>query len=87
MADDDTFSLPQALRAQKAMRDALGLDEERFPVPAFVGMVSDEIEQLRARGQSDEAIAELIHKASGCRIDPVDLARYYATPGDRHPHD
>jgi hypothetical protein len=38
------IQIDQALRAQRALRDAAGLEEEAFPVPAFVGMISDEIE-------------------------------------------
>ena len=43
-----TYSLEQAIRAQKALRDAAGLSPEMFPVQAFVGMISDEIEKLRS---------------------------------------
>ncbi|GJD51783.1 hypothetical protein OPKNFCMD_4542 [Methylobacterium crusticola] len=42
MAQDDSFTLDQSIAAQKALRSALNLPEEVFPVEAFVGMVSDE---------------------------------------------
>ena len=86
MTDDtETFSLEDALAAQREMRAALGLAEERFPLAAFIGMVSDEIEQLRINGKSDDAIAQLMSEATGRNLSADDLARYYATPEERHP--
>lgn len=78
------FTLDESIRAQKAMRDALGLNEEVFPLPAFIGMVSDEIEQLRAAGRSDEQIAEMVHATTGKTIDPAEIARHYAEPERRN---
>ena len=78
MADDIAFTLPEALRAQKHMRDALGLGEERFPVPAFINMVSDEIEQLRNAGKTDG------EESSGHALTEADIARYYTPAEDRH---
>lgn len=49
----ETYPIDQALRAQRALREAAGLGPEMFPIEAFVGMISDEIEQLRARGKTD----------------------------------
>lgn len=80
-----TFPIEEALRAQKALRDAAGLAPEMFPVEAFVGMVSDEIEQLRAQGKSDEDIADLIRSKSNIEISAVDIAENYAPPEQRHP--
>jgi hypothetical protein len=37
------IQLDQASRAQKALRNAAGLEEETFPVPTSIGMISDEI--------------------------------------------
>lgn len=84
MADDIAFTLPEALRAQKHMRDALGLGEEQFPVPAFINMVSDEIEQLREAGRSDSEIAALVEESSGHALTEADIARYYTPAEDRH---
>ena len=74
------FSLAEALKAQKAMRDELGLAEEVFEAPQFVGMVSDEIEQLRAKGWSDQKIAELITKATGQKLETAEIERHYIEP-------
>ena len=80
---DTVMSLPQVLAAQRALRESIGLGEERFPLPAFIGMVSDEIEQARAAGRDDAGIAELLSSASGASVSADDIARFYATPEQR----
>lgn len=80
-----SFSIEQALATQRHMRGLLGLPDERFPLPAFIGMISDEIEQMRAAGRTDSDIADLIGEATGVRPETADIARYYAAPEDRHP--
>jgi hypothetical protein len=79
-----TYSLDQALRAQEALRTAAGLGPETFPVEAFVGMISDEIEQLRSQGKSDAEIAALITASSAIDITAEEIAANYASPEDRH---
>ena len=79
-----TFPIEEALRAQSALRGAAGLGAEMFPVEAFVGMVSDEIEQLRARGMSDQDIAALVASNSKIEISAADIAEHYAPPEKRH---
>ena len=79
-----THSLEQAIRAQKALRDAAGLGPEMFPVQAFVGMISDEIEELRSQGKSDQDIATLIAANSKIQITAAEIAEHYASPDDRH---
>jgi len=37
----NSFSVENVVEAQRAMRRALGLGDEMFPLPAFVGMISD----------------------------------------------
>lgn len=85
MSDGPTMSMDEAIRGQRALRDALGLGPERFPIPAFVGMVSDEIEKLRDAGTSDAAIADLVERAIGLKIPAEDIATHYAPP-DRRAH-
>ncbi|RZL85180.1 MAG: hypothetical protein EOP66_01940 [Sphingomonas sp.] len=84
MADDIAFTLLEALCAQKHMRDALGLGEERFPVPVFINMVSDEIERLRDAGKTDGEIAALVEEASGHALIGADITRYYTSRADWH---
>ncbi|HEY9126095.1 MAG TPA: hypothetical protein VIM62_03170, partial [Acidobacteriaceae bacterium] len=60
-----------------------GLEPEQFPVQAFVGKISDEIELLRGRGKSDGEIAEIIRSNSAIQITPEAIARYYAPPEER----
>jgi hypothetical protein len=79
-----TFTGKQAAEAQTALRKALGLPPEDFPLQAFVGMISDEIQQLRARGHDDAEIARLVSEATGKAVAPDEIARFYASPAQRH---
>ena len=84
MTDPVTFSLDEAIKAQRGLREALGLGEERFEVPEFVEMISDEIEQMRDAGKTNDDIATIVADATGHRMDPADLDRHYIAPEDRH---
>lgn len=89
MADaNKTYPLEEALKAQSALRTLAGLGPEQFPVQAFVGMISDEIEQLRNQGKTDSEIATVIEANSKIRITAADIADNYASPEERHsPHE
>lgn len=78
-----TYAVDQAVRAQKALRDAAGLGPEMFPIQAFVGMISDEIEQLRSQGKADDEIARIITANSSIEITGSEIAENYAPPEDR----
>ena len=80
------YPVEEALKAQKSLREAAGLGPEQFPLQAFVGMISDEIESLRRRGNSDEQIASLIGQNSAIEISAAEIAAYYAPPEQRHGH-
>lgn len=82
--EHETYPLEEALRAQKALRDLAGLKPEMFPMEAFVGMVSDEVETLRGQGYSDDAIAQVITKSSKIAITGDQIAANYASPELRH---
>ena len=84
--NNPTFTGQQAATAQTALRKALGLAPEQFPIPAFIGMISDEIEQLRAKGKTDDQIAGLIEQAIGVKLTQETIARFYASPQDRGHH-
>jgi hypothetical protein len=79
-----SYPLEEALRAQKALRDLAGLPAESFPLEAFVGMISDEIETLRNQGHPDREIAEIISKNSAIQISASEIAEHYAPPAARH---
>lgn len=81
---EKTYSLEDALAAQKALRELGGLPPERFPVQAFVGMISDEIEHLRKLGKSDTEIADTIGRNSKIVISAAEIAENYASPEQRH---
>ena len=80
------FPLEEAVKAQKALRVAAGLGPEQFPIQAFVGMISDEIESLRNRGKSDEEIAALVRENSAIEISGEEIAENYASPAERGHH-
>ncbi len=79
-----TFPIEQAIKAQKALRNAAGLGPEMFPIQAFVGMISDEIEKLRSQGKTDDQIAALIAANSNIEITGSEITENYASPDDRH---
>ncbi len=77
------YPVEEAVRAQKALRDLAQLGPEMFPIQAFVGMISDEIEELRKRGHADEDIAQIIRKNSAIDITGEEIASHYASPEQR----
>ncbi len=78
------YPVEEAVRAQKALREMAGLGAEMFPVEAFVGMISDEVETLRKQGRSDEEIARRIRESSKIEISGAEIAANYAAPEERH---
>lgn len=86
MDEKTNISLEAALQAQSALRASAGLEPQTFPVAAFVGMISDEIEHLRKLGRSDEEIAGVIRANSPIQITGSAITQYYASPEDRHQH-
>ncbi len=84
--DVPTLSVEDAVAVQKALRGSLGLGPEAFPMPASVGMISDEIDLLRAAGRSDQEIAALIGASLGRPFDLGLIERYYAAPEARRGH-
>ena len=81
---NEDFSVEKAIAAQRELRKQLGLPDERFGIPALIGMLSDEIEKLRAAGRSDGEITGAITRATGKSLSPDMVSRYYATPQQRH---
>ncbi len=80
------YPVEEAVKAQKSLRQAAGLGPEEFPIRAFVGMISDEVESLRKRGKSDEEIASIIQQNSSIEITAAEIAENYASPEERHRH-
>ena len=79
-------SVEEAVKALNALRAAAGLGPEQFPVQAFVGMISDEIESMRKRGKTDDDIADVVRKSSAIDITGAEIAENYATPEERGHH-
>jgi hypothetical protein len=80
------YPVEEAVKAQKALRAANGLGPEMFPIEAFVGMISDEIESLRKRGKQNAEIAKMIRENSTIQISPEGIAAHYESPQERHHH-
>ncbi len=79
-----TYALEQAVRTKKALQEAAELGPEMFPIQAFVGMISDELEKLRSLGKTDTKIAGLITANSNIEITASEIAENYASPEDCH---
>jgi CheY-like chemotaxis protein len=71
---EPTYSPEEVLRAQCALRGAIGLDAGAFPERAFIGLLGDEIAQLRKIGKSDAEIEALISGATGRPLSPAAVA-------------
>ncbi len=81
--DDGRYTAGDAATANSVLRAALGLAPERFGTAQFVGMISDEIEQLRQAGRSDAEIARLLADGGGLDLSADAIARFYAPPDAR----
>ena len=86
MSAGKMYPVEEAIKAQKSLREAAGLEPEQFPIEAFVGMISDEIESLRKRGKTDEEIASIIQRNSAIEISAAEIAENYASPEERSHH-
>ncbi len=85
MDGNEGFTAQQAAAANSALRAALGLPPERFATEQLVGMLSDEIEQLRSAGKTDHDIAGLLSESIGANIGADAISRFYARPDERRP--
>jgi hypothetical protein len=83
MTDESTFSLAEALAAQKALRDAAGAEEEVFELADVIGMVSDEVDMLKEQGRSLGDIAALVQQATGKPVTAEDVEKYYVPADER----
>lgn len=83
MTSENGFTADDAASATTALREELGLPEQRFRTEVFVGMISDEIEALRKAGRNDEAIANVLRDRCGIELDAETIGRYYVEPNDR----
>jgi hypothetical protein len=83
MADQNTFTLAEALAAQQALRDAAGVQEEHLDLAELIGMVSEEIDLLQEQGKSWDDIAAMLKTATGKPITGADVKKYYVSPEER----
>ncbi|MDQ2866425.1 MAG: hypothetical protein M3R51_09385 [Candidatus Eremiobacteraeota bacterium] len=82
-----TFSAQEAVAVQADLRRSLELGPEQFPLPAFIGMISDEIDQFRDAGRSSADVATVIKNAIGRDVAVADIDRFYAPADKRHAAD
>ncbi len=73
--DEHRLTMTEAVRAQQALRDAMSLGAELLTWEALVGMLGDEIDQLRRLGESDLQIAQRIEDAVGKPVPASALGR------------
>ena len=71
------FSAEDVMQAQLGLRQTMGLGPEAFGAAQFIGMLGDEIRQLRDIGKSPAEIAALISKAIGREL-PAALLEQHA---------
>jgi DNA-binding NarL/FixJ family response regulator len=76
---EPVYSSEEVVRAQCALRSAMGLDGGSFPERAFIGMLEGEIEQLQKVGKSNAEIGELISGAIGRQLSPAAIEPSAAT--------
>ena len=72
-----TFTSAEAMQAQRALRQSMGLGPEVLGAEPFLGLLSAEIGQLRSIGKQPSEIAALISAAIG-RDLPVALLEQHA---------
>jgi CheY-like chemotaxis protein len=62
---DERYTMTEAIRAQQALREGMALGPELLSIDALIGMLGDEIDQLRRLGETDAQIARRIEEALG----------------------
>ena len=67
----DVYTMSEAVTAQQALRDAMELGPETVTLAAMIGMLGEEIDQLRRLGEDDAQILRRIGEAVGRPI-PID---------------
>ena len=67
----DVYTMSEAVKAQQALRDAMELGPETVTLAAMIGMLGEEIDQLRRLGEDDAQILRRIGEAVGRPI-PID---------------
>jgi DNA-binding LytR/AlgR family response regulator len=62
---DERYTMTEAICAQQALREVMALGPELLSIDALIGMLGDEIDQLRRLGETDAQIARRIEEALG----------------------
>jgi len=83
MANQNMFTLAEALAAQQALRDAAGVKEEQLDLAELIGMMSEEIDLLQEQGKYWDDIAVMIKTATNKPLTGADVEKYYVGPEER----
>ncbi len=83
MEETASFTAEQAAAANRILRAELGLGPQEFSTEQFVGMISEEIEKLRASGKTDDEIVRLLNEGVGVTVSPDSIRRFYADEAQR----
>ena len=75
-AAEAMFTAEDSVRAQAALRAAMGIGPEALALPAFLATLAIEIEQLRRIGKSDGEVAGLVGQAVGRPVAAEALTRH-----------
>jgi hypothetical protein len=73
-----TFTLAEALNAQKSLRETAGGKEEPLDLVDFAGLAAEEIDLLQEQGKSWDDIAAMISKSTGQKVTGPELEQAYA---------
>ena len=81
-SDAPRFTLTNLVAANIRLRDAVGKRPSTFGAAQFVGMIGDEIEDLREAGHGWDKIAALVTSATGTEIDSETIRANHAPRRD-----
>ncbi len=79
MADKSTFTLAEALNAQKALREASGAKEEPLDLTDLAGIAAEEIELLQEQGKSWDDMAAMVQSVTGKTVTGAELEKAYGS--------
>ena len=71
------FTLEQGLKARALLRAKGNMPTESFDEKQLIGMISDEIRELRTIGVSDEEIARTLQQDAGLPLDSSAISEHY----------
>ena len=77
MTNEPTFTLAEVLKAQKALRNAAGAEEEELDLTDLAGIAGDELDMLQDQEKSWDEMAAIIRSATGKPVTGEELEKAY----------